>query len=84
MRTLPATRYNHPNQHAQYGIVNWFYKRGIYDKEIIKEVMYAFCEQNEFEMKKIKQETVAMNFIQNRFGKFAPFAAKYLKENNYA
>lgn len=83
MRTIPATRYNHANQHNQFGIVNWFIKKGICDKEIIKEVMFVFCSEKGYEMKHIKDETKVMNFVQNRFVLFASFAAKYLKENNY-
>ena len=58
-------------------------KPGIVNKDVMKEVMYVFCENQGYEMDHIKDETKKLNFIQNRFGLFAPFAAKYLKENNY-
>lgn len=83
MRTKPATRWNHPNQHAQYGIYNWVTNRNINDKEVIKECLYAFCEAHFFEMKFFKDETKMLNWVQNRFGLFAPFTVKYLTENNY-
>lgn len=83
MRTKPTNRYNHPNQHAQFGIYNWFKGKGINDIDVIKEVVYLFCEQSGYDMACINKETKTFNYVQNRFLKFASFAVPYLKENNY-
>jgi len=85
MRTNPATRWNAEREHASFGIVNWFNKRGIYDQEIIKETMYAFCLNNGFKnLSKKTQEKTIVNFCQNRFVKFSQFTLNFLKENNYS
>ena len=83
MRTKPATRYDKETYHAQYGIVNWFKGKGIYDLDVIKECMYVFCENYNFDMSKIKKEEKVSVWIQNRFSIFKSFVVKYLKENNY-
>ena len=83
MRTKPATRFSKQIHHTQYGIVNWFYTRGITDMEVIKECMYAFCASNDFDMNKIKKEETVSVWIDNKFHSFAKFSTKYLIENNY-
>lgn len=83
IRTQRATRYNHPNQHAQYGIYNWFVNRGITDRELMKECLFVFCQEKGFEMKYFKDETKMLNWVQNRFVMFASFTVEYLTENNY-
>ncbi len=83
MRTTRTNKDSHPNQHTQYGVYNWFARKGIRDMEIIKEVLYFFCSKSGFEMRFIKNETKKFNWIQNRFSVFAAFAILYLKDNNY-
>lgn len=84
MRTKPANRFNHQSEHNQYGIYNWFKnRRNIKDKEIIKECVAVFCKENGMEVTSKTGEKSMFNFAGNRFQKFATFAVKYLKENNY-
>lgn len=85
MRTVRATRYNHPNEHASYGIYNWFKLKGIKNVEVVKEAMYNFCLENNFEgLSAQTREHKIMMFCHNRFQKFAQYATKFLTENNYA
>lgn len=83
MRKVRATRFNHPSEHAQYGIYNWFKLNGVSDTEVMKAAMYVFCEVEGFDMSKFNKETTRCNWINNRFQKFAKVALKYLRENNY-
>ena len=84
LRTQPARRWNAQSQRAQFGIVNWFASKKISSQDIIKECMYAFCQSNDFKNLSAKtNEQTIVNFVNNRFQKFAQFATKYLKENNY-
>lgn len=83
MRTKRANRYNSQSEHNQFGIYNWFRLTGISDKEVIKETLHCFCEVNGFEMNKFSNEKIMFNWVANRFQKFAPFAGKFLRENNY-
>lgn len=85
MRKKRATRWNAPQEHNSYGIYNWFKLKGISDVNVMKEVMYAFCEKEGFAGLSVKTpEKTITNFIANRFQKFATFGGAYLKENNYA
>ena len=84
MRKKPAKRFNSQTEHNSYGIYNWFKSKGITNMDVIKETMYNFCLENGFEgLNKKTPECTIANFIGNRFQKFAPFAGKFLKENNY-
>lgn len=85
MRTKPATRWNAKKEHASFGIINWFNRRGIHDQDVVKEAMYTFCLNNGFQnLSKKTQEKTIVNFCQNRFSKFSRFASNFLKENNYS
>lgn len=84
MRTKPANRYHSSVEHNQYGIYNWFKSKGIKNQDIIREVAYSFCLDNGFKGLTAKtNDRTLLNFAGNRFAKFAPFAMKYLRENNY-
>lgn len=76
-------KHSKQRDHNKYGIIKWFNSRGIVCNDIIKEVIYYFCERENFTMDKIEVEPAVTKFIQNRFGAFVAFATKYLKENNY-
>lgn len=85
MRTKRPTRYNSQPEHNQYGIYNWFRLKGITNKEIIKETIHNFCQDNGYDMKgfDFSNEKTIFNWVANRFQQFAPYAGKFLKENNY-
>lgn len=84
MRTKRATRYNAESEHNSYGIFNYFRLKGITNQETINEVIYAFCDSNGFEgLNPNTPEKTKLNFVSNRFQKFAQFAMNYLRENNY-
>ena len=87
MRTKRATRYNSPPEHNQFGIYNWFRLKGITNKEIIYETIHNFCQDNGFYMEgfsfKKGKEAEICNWVADRFRKFAPYASKFLKDNNY-
>jgi hypothetical protein len=86
MRTKRATRYNSQPEHNQFGIYNWFRLKGITNKEVIYETLHNFCEAYGYDMTGFnlpKQERSVFNWVANRFQKFAPYAGKFLQENNY-
>lgn len=83
MRTQRATRYSRPTDHAQYGIYNWFVRKGIMDKEVMEECMYAFCDECKFDMEQFKKTIPRFAFIQARFIHFANFTMNYISDNNY-
>lgn len=84
MRTKRATRFNHQNEHNSFGIYNWFTLKGIYDKEVMNEVIYAFLLSNNLEWLTPKTSEISkLNYVGKNFQKFASFGVKYLKENNY-
>ena len=87
MRTKPATRYNAPSEHNQFGIYNWFRLKGVKDMDAIRDTIYCFCEENGFDMKGFEfkgvKEKAILNFVGNRFQKFATYAGKFLRESNY-
>ena len=84
MRKKRANRWNSQSEHNSYGIYNWFKSKGVTNVDIIKEVLYNFCINNGFQNLSPKTpEHSITNFVGNRFNKFAPFAGKFLKDNNY-
>ena len=85
MRTKRATRYNSQVEHNQFGIYNWFKLKGITNKDIIKETIHNFCQENGYDMTgfNFSNERQIFNWVANRFQKFAPYAGKFLKDNNY-
>jgi len=85
MRTKRATRFNAQSEHNQYGIYNWFRLKGVTNKEVIKETIHNFCQDNGYDMTgfNFSNERPIFNWVANRFQKFAPYAGKFLKENNY-
>lgn len=84
MRTKPARRWHSPSEHNSYGIYNWFLLNGIKAHDIVDEVVYIFCQENGFKGLNPKTpDKTKHNFVGNRFQRFAPFAMKYLRENNY-
>ena len=87
MRTKKASRYNSQQEHNQYGIYNWFKLSGVDNKDIIQETIHRFCQDNGFDMEGFKfsgaKEKSIFNWVANRFQKFASYASKFLKENNY-
>ena len=87
MRTKRATRYHGPYEHNQFGIYNWFRLKGITNKEIIHETIHNFCQDNGFYMEgfifKKGKEAEICNWVADRFQKFAPYAGRFLKDNNY-
>jgi len=84
MRTQRATRFNHEYEHKSYGIYNWFASKGVKNKDVINEVIYAFCQASDFkDLSAVTPEKTKVNFIHNRFQKFANFGGRYLRENNY-
>jgi len=87
MRTKRATRYNKQPEHNQFGIYNWFRLKGITNKDVIKETIHNFCQDNGFAMEGFEffgsKEREIFNWVANRFQKFAPYAGVFLKENNY-
>jgi len=74
IRRKPANRFTHQRGHNQYGIYNWFKKRGITNSEDITGCIEQFCWANGFEG---NNQSAMLNYVQNRFGKFAAFAAEY-------
>lgn len=87
MRTKKATRNNSQVEHNQFGIYNWFRLKGVTNKEVMKETIYNFCQDNGFFMDGFRwtkgKEVEIFNWVANRFQKFAPYAGKFLKDNNY-
>ena len=87
MRIKKATHRNSQPEHNQYGIYNWFAKKGITDKEVMQGAIHSFCEENGFDMKGFaftkQRERTVFNWVANRFQKFAADTGEYLKENNY-
>ena len=88
MRTKRATKHNAKQEHNQYGIYNWFRNKGITHKDIIRETIHNFCQDNGYDMNgfdltKGGQEVTVFNWVSNRFKKFAPYASQFLKNNNY-
>ncbi len=85
MRTKRATRYNSQPEHNQYGVYNWFRLKGVTNKDVIKETIHNFCQDNGYDMEgfNFSNDRAIFNWVANRFGKFAPYAGKFLKENNY-
>jgi len=85
MRTKRATRFNAQPEHNQYGIYNWFRLKGITNKEVIKETIHHFCQDNGYDMTgfDFSKERTIFNWVANRFQKFAPYAGRFLQENNY-
>lgn len=87
MRTKRATRYNSQVEHNQFGIYNWFRLKGVTNKEVIKETIHNFCQDNGYDMTDFNfstgKERTIFNWVANRFQKFAPYAGKFLKDNNY-
>ncbi len=85
MRTKRATRNNSQNEHNQFGIYNWFKLKGITNKDTIKETVHNFCQENGYDMTgfNFSNERQIFNWVANRFQKFATYAGKFLKDNNY-
>ena len=87
MRTKRATRNNSQVEHNQFGIYNWFRLKGITNKEIMQETIHNFCQENGFYMEGFNfskgKEVQICNWVANRFTKFATYAGKFLKDNNY-
>lgn len=85
MKQAP-TRYNHQKVHNDFGIKNWFAKKGLYDENEIRQIKRDFCTENGFNLiaetpSKKKHENQAINsFIQNRFPAFCQFASKTLRQ----
>ena len=84
MRTKPATRRDPSHQHHQFGIYNWFRKsKGIKNKDVINEVVHAFCFSRHLDEARIRSEFSRFEFTASEFSRFAAFAGNYLKDNNY-
>jgi hypothetical protein len=87
MRTKKATKHNTQSDHTQFGIYNWFALKGVTDKEIIKETIHNFCQENGFYMEGFSftkgKEIEICNWVAGRFVKFAVYAGNFLKDNNY-